>query len=228
VSAMSATQLRPVPGGSAPVLMFSTAVMAAAAAAVLAVGTQDARLLRLGVIAALWAALLGAFAAARMRREARSNADHADQLRRTYQLELEREVSARREHELRVEHQLRERAEQSARREMVELRAELAAMRANLESLGHTPSARQAALGPGSDRPSLSSGAPWGSTGLPGLSAPQFVAHSQHAPQRHVAPVSHDSSPRVPHQSAAAGQQRTVDDLLAAHGNPRRRRGQRF
>src|SRR5262245_57267590 len=122
---MSATQLRP--GGSAPVLMFSTVVMAAAAAAVLAVGTQVARLLRLGVIAALWAALLSAFAAARMRREARSNAEHADQLRRTYQLELEREVSARREHELRVEHQLRERAEQSARREMVELRAELAA-----------------------------------------------------------------------------------------------------
>ncbi|MGH3811811.1 MAG: DUF6779 domain-containing protein, partial [Pseudonocardiaceae bacterium] len=104
-------------------------------AAVLAVGAQDARLLRLGLVAALWAALLGAFAAARMRRELSSGAYRAEELRTVYQLELEREVAARREHTLTVERELREQAEQVERREIAALRAELAAMRANLEKL---------------------------------------------------------------------------------------------
>jgi hypothetical protein len=115
--------------------MASTAVMAVAAAAVLAVGIQDAHVLRLGLAAALWAALFGAFATARVRREITSYAHHADQLRTVYQLELEREVAARREHMLTVEHALRERAELSQRSEIVDLRAELAAVRANLEQL---------------------------------------------------------------------------------------------
>jgi len=115
--------------------MLGTAIMAAAAAAVLILGTQDARLLRLGLVAALWAALLGAFATARVRGEVSSCAEHADQLRTVYQLELEREVAARREHALTVERELREQAELSQRREIVELRTELAAMRANLEQL---------------------------------------------------------------------------------------------
>ena len=115
--------------------MLGTAIMAAAAAAVLILGTQDARLLRLGLVAALWAALLGAFATARVRGEVSSCAEHADQLRTVYQLELEREVAARREHALTVEREFREQAELSQRRELVELRTELAAMRANLEQL---------------------------------------------------------------------------------------------
>ncbi len=125
----------PLPRGSGRVLTLGTFVLAAAAAAVLALGAQDVRLLRLGLVAALWAALLGAFAAARMRREISSGADRADELRAVYQLELEREVAARREHTLTVERELREQAEQAERREIVALRAELAALRANLEHL---------------------------------------------------------------------------------------------
>lgn len=120
---------------SARVLMLSTVVMGAAAAAVLALGTQDARLLRLGVVAALWAALLAAFTTARARREISSRTAHADQLRAVYQLELRREVVARREHALTVERALRGQAEPSAPSEMAQLRAELTAMRANLEQL---------------------------------------------------------------------------------------------
>src|SRR5262249_23352244 len=174
VFAMSATQVRPVWRGGSPVLMVSTVVMAAAAAAVLAVGTHDARLLRLGVVAALWAALLGAFAAARVRRGARSDAEHADHLRRTYQLELEREVSARREHALRVEQQLHEQAEHSTRREMVELRAELAVMRANLESLGHAAPVKPAALGPRFTRALEPPASYREGTDLQSLSTPHF------------------------------------------------------
>ncbi len=132
---MSEPDERPLPCGSGRVLMLATVVLAAAAAAVLAAGAQDARLLRLGLVAALWAALLGAFAAARMRRELSSGASRADELRTVYQLELEREVAARREHMLTVERELREQAEQVERREIEGLRAELAAMRVNLEKL---------------------------------------------------------------------------------------------
>jgi uncharacterized protein DUF6779 len=127
--------------------MLGTAVLAAAGAAVLALGAQDARLLRLGLVAALWAALLGAFAVARMRREISSGASRADELRTIYQLELEREVAARREHTLTVERELREQAQQAEQREILALRAELAAMRANLEKLmGGEPLGERVAL----------------------------------------------------------------------------------
>ncbi len=109
--------------------------MAAAAAAVLALGAQDAHLLRLGVVAALWAALLAAFTTARARREISSRAEHADQLRAAYQLELQREVVARREHALTVERAIREQAQLSQQREIGQLRAELAAIGGNLARL---------------------------------------------------------------------------------------------
>jgi hypothetical protein len=132
---MSATDEQPLLRGSRRVLMLSTVVMAAAAAAVLALGTQDARLLRLGLVAALWAALLGAFVTAQVRHETSACTEQSDQLRTHYQLELEREVAAQREHTLTVERELREQAELLQRREIMELRTELAAMRASLEQL---------------------------------------------------------------------------------------------
>ena len=200
--------------------MTSTAVMAAGAATVLAVGTQDARLLRLGLVAALWATLLGAFAAAQMRRKARSSADYADQLRSTYQLELEREVTARWEHALTVERELREHAQLTQWSEIGELRAELAAMRANLERLaGVAPSQ----IGP-VERVTLRAEStrllplPAQPCGIDGSRVPGAAASpgpGRHAPER--------TSPASP----AMHGQRTVDDLIAAHGgiaSPSRRR----
>ncbi len=219
---MSATQVPLLPRGGCRVLMLGTAVMAVAAAAVLALGTQDTRLLRLGLIAALWAALLGAFAAAQMRREARSCADHAEVLRTTYQFELEREVTARREHTLRVERELREQADRSQRSEIVELRTELAAMRANLERLTGAPVVERVMLRaestrvfplaaqPPRDHDNLSVAAAIPATRGPAVTS---VTTPRNAPTIHPPPP--------------PGQQRTVDDLLAAHGGlstPRRRR----
>jgi hypothetical protein len=180
--------------------------MSVAAAAVLAVGTPDVRLLRLGLVAALWAALLGAFAAAQMRREARSCADHTDQLQAVYQLELEREVAARREHTLIVERELREQAELSRRSEIVELRAEIAAMRANLELLGRASLVERVTLTAESTR-----------------MLPLPTQARNHDDNR--AAVGQGPRSRI-NPSAGFGQ-RTVDDLLAAHGSPpilRRRR----
>jgi hypothetical protein len=251
---MSAIQVHPLPRGSARVLMLSTLVMTVAAAAVLAVGTQDARLLRLGLVAALWAALLGAFAAAQMRREAHSYAEHANQLRTTYRLELEREVSARREHALRVEHELRKQAERSAQCEMMALRAELAAMRANLELLSGAPQVERVTLAAGStralplppqprsldgNRVPTAAPASRGRTGPVSRFSPSWPETSSTAPaalpvgaavsdglgSRHDVSARQGSRSEVNH-SLAFGQ-RTVGDLLAANGGlptPRRRR----
>lgn len=262
VSAMSATHAPPILRGGGRVLTLSTVVMAVPAAGVLAVGIQDAHLLRLGLVAALWAALLGAFAAAQMRREVRYSADHADQLRSTYQLELEREVTARREHTLTVERQLREQAELCQRREIVELRAEIAAMRARLELLGGgslvervtlraestrlvpLPAQPRSVTGsrvaaqaipadsgrtdsgfcPGPGRPATSATASALPPANTGISAGQ-IPNSQ---GRHGVP-DHNGAPRNgsravhtpeyrPSGAPAVQVQRTVHDLIAAHG----------
>jgi hypothetical protein len=205
--------------------MMSTVVMAAAAATVLAVGTQDARLLRLGLVAALWAALLGAFAAAQMRREARSSAEHAARLRSTYQLELEREVTARRVHTLTVERELREQAELTQRRELGELRAELAAMRANLERLGGvepskiepskieivervTLHAESTRMLPMPAQPRSIDGSGVSGTGVSG----------SHTNGRRALQAREGASSAMQAQSPTMQGQRTVDDLIAAHG----------
>jgi hypothetical protein len=135
VCAMSDPDEHSLLGGSGRVLMLGTVMLATAAAAVLAVGAQDPRLLRLGLVAALWAALLGAFAAARMQREIGSESHRAGESQMAYQLELEREVAARWEHTLTVERELRERVDHAERDEIAALRTELAAIRVSLEKL---------------------------------------------------------------------------------------------
>ncbi len=253
--------------GSARVLMMSTVVMAASAAAVLALGTQDARLLRLGVVAALWAALLAAFTTARARREVSSRAEHADQLRAVYQLELQREVVARREHALAVERALREQAQLSQQREIGQLRAELAAIGGNLAQLaggnslvervtmraestrllplpaqprrfndtsGDPPVAKRPAT---TSAAAISRGSLVGSEFRFGPGYPGTASSGGHG--RHGAPSRGRSGSSAPNNGggaipapgpaprAAAQAQRTVQDLLAAHGaasTPRRRR----
>lgn len=116
-------------------LIFGSVVLAVLAAAALALGSDDSRLLRLGIVAALWATLFGTFAAVRLRREVGSGAERVDELRAVYQLELDREIAARREHELKVERELREQVERRERQEIVALRGELAALRDTLRNL---------------------------------------------------------------------------------------------
>lgn len=109
-------------------------VCAVAATAAL-VFSQDVRWLRLGIVAALWAALLGAFLAGRYRRQADHALDEADQAQELYELELEREIAARREFELEVESELRRDLEAESRSDLDSLRAEIATLRSNLERL---------------------------------------------------------------------------------------------
>ncbi|PXY31168.1 DUF6779 domain-containing protein [Prauserella muralis] len=97
--------------------------------------TNDLRWLKLGIVAALWAALIGAFVAARYRKQAAATEESAAQAQEIYELELEREIAARREFELEVEADTRQQVEEEAREELEALRAEVTALRESLQAL---------------------------------------------------------------------------------------------
>ncbi|TWF92379.1 DUF6779 domain-containing protein [Saccharopolyspora dendranthemae] len=123
------------PGSGRSNLLWGGALVLAAAATSLLVLSNDARMLRLGLIAALWAALLGAFAVARLRhRVAESEQAVADQ-QRIYELELEREIAARREHEAEAEADARRRASEESGEQIRALQAELTKLRTTLEQV---------------------------------------------------------------------------------------------
>ncbi|MGI8309609.1 DUF6779 domain-containing protein [Saccharopolyspora hattusasensis] len=109
-------------------------VLAAAATAVLVL-TNDARLLRLGLVAALWSALTGAFAVAKLRNRMVEGEQHAADSQRIYELELEREIAARREFELEAEAEARRKAAEESESEMQALQAELRRLRESLEKV---------------------------------------------------------------------------------------------
>jgi Domain of unknown function (DUF6779) len=113
---------------------------------VLAIGASSAlvftnrvELLKLAVILALWAAVVAAFVSVLYRRQSDIDQARARDLKLVYDLQLDREISARREYELTVESQLRRELASELRAqaadEVAGLRAELAALRANLEIL---------------------------------------------------------------------------------------------
>ncbi|HVK26635.1 MAG TPA: DUF6779 domain-containing protein [Actinokineospora sp.] len=115
--------------------MLLVAVGLAMTATAVLVLSESVRWMRLGVVAALWAALAGAFLAARYRKQVADRAEDAAALQKVYELELEREITARREFELEVEAEAKAAAESEARDDLAELRAELRAMREHLEML---------------------------------------------------------------------------------------------
>ena len=112
--------------------------------------TDRAELLKLAVILALWAAVVAAFVSVIYRRQSDIDQAKVRDLKLVYDLQLDREISARREYELSVETQLRRELVSELRAqaadEVAGLRAELAALRANLEMLFDTDL---------SDRPAL-------------------------------------------------------------------------
>ncbi|MFD2417548.1 DUF6779 domain-containing protein [Amycolatopsis pigmentata] len=114
---------------------FVVGVTLAGGATIALVMADDTRYLRLGIVAALWAALVGGFLAVRYRKQATSTEDAVAQAQEIYELELEREIAARREFELELESEVRERRDEDARKELEDLRAEIGALRDSLQSL---------------------------------------------------------------------------------------------
>jgi hypothetical protein len=86
-------------------------------------------------VAALWAALVGAFLAARLRRQVADSEDESSSMQAIYELELEREIAARREYELELEAEAKRKAEEQSRQDIDALRTELGALRETLQTL---------------------------------------------------------------------------------------------
>jgi hypothetical protein len=120
------------------VLLTALLVLAIGASSAL-VFTSKVELLKLAVILALWAAVVAAFVSVIYRRQSDVDQARVRDLKLVYDLQLDREISARREYELTVESQLRRELATELRAhsadEVSELRAELAALRTNLEIL---------------------------------------------------------------------------------------------
>jgi len=119
-------------GGRA--LLIGAVVFAAAATGLLVLTDQE-KWLRLGIVAALWAALTGALLATWYRRQLSDQRDAAADRQAIYELELEREIAARREYELEVAAEAKRQAEETSRDDIAALRGELQNMRQTLESL---------------------------------------------------------------------------------------------
>lgn len=138
-------------GGRRPGWLLLTVLLVLAIAASSAlVFTNRVELLKLAVILALWAAVVAAFVSVIYRRQSDADQAKVRDLKMVYDLQLDREISARREYELSVESHLRreiaaELRAQSAD-EVAALRAELAALRTNLEILFDTDLAHRAAI----------------------------------------------------------------------------------
>lgn len=134
---------RPRRGNRRPgwVLLTALLVLAIVASSAL-VFTNRVELLKLAVIIALWAAVAAAFVSFIYRRQSDLDQAKARDLKLVYDLQLDREISARREYELSVESQLRRELTSELRAERADevasLRAELAALRANLEIIFDT------------------------------------------------------------------------------------------
>jgi hypothetical protein len=126
--------------------------------------TNKVELLKLAVIIALWAAVVAAFVSFMYRRQSDLDQAKSRDLKMVYDLQLDREISARREYELSVEtHLRRELAAElhaQASDEVASLRAELAALRANLEIIFDTDLNQRPAIE--TERGSTASFVDWG------------------------------------------------------------------
>src|ERR1700710_3035986 len=122
-------------------LLTALLVLAIVASSAL-VFTNKVELLKLAVILSLWAAVVAAFVSVIYRRQSDMDQAKVRDLKLVYDLQLDREISARREYELSIETQLRRELASELRAqsadEVASLRAELAALRANLEIIFDT------------------------------------------------------------------------------------------
>src|SRR6185312_1184728 len=116
-------------------LLLGAALVLGLGATLVLVFSDDSRFLKLGIVAALWAALVGAFLAARLRRQVADREDQSSSMQAIYELELEREIAARREYELELEAEAKRKAEEQSRQDIDALRTELGALRETLQNL---------------------------------------------------------------------------------------------
>src|SRR5829696_9142691 len=129
---MARTRSRSGGRGALRTVVLGLAVLAAAASTAAVVVAEDPQVLRLAIVGALWAFVLAAFAAPRRTGPGADEPGTEVELRRTYEIELEREVAARREYELQLEVYLRRELERGLAEELAALREDVSRMRGEM------------------------------------------------------------------------------------------------
>src|SRR4051812_9431923 len=121
--------------GRRPVWLVLGVVLAASATAAVLL-TDDARYLRVALLAVCWGFVLTAFVDGDRRADQVAAAAREAELRQAYAVELEREGTARHEYEARLEGRLRQEADGAMREYLAQLRTELAALAELRHDLG--------------------------------------------------------------------------------------------
>ncbi|WP_138760988.1 DUF6779 domain-containing protein [Modestobacter altitudinis] len=117
--------------------------------------TDDARYLRVALLAVCWAFVVAAFVAGNRRADQVAAAGREAELKHAYDLELEREVTARHQFEVELEGRLRRETEGAVRGELAQLRAELSGLSTLREDLAAVPRLRAELAGLGQLRTEL-------------------------------------------------------------------------
>ena len=112
----------------------------------------------LAVIAALWAAVIGAILVTRFRKQAESAEAKSRDLRLVYELQLEREIAARRQYELDVETAIRKEVAAESGAELLSLKEQVVSLRSSLERLRGEPLPEDQAALPNEKLRELASG----------------------------------------------------------------------
>ncbi|MGX1808871.1 DUF6779 domain-containing protein [Nocardia sp. NPDC055321] len=179
-------------------------------ASVFLVFSDNVHMVRVGLVAALWAAAIGALAATRYRRESAVDKAKVGDLQKVYHLQLEREVAARREYELGVESRVRKEVGADAE-EMAALRGELAVLRESLQRLfdGELPPERvalradavrvQELPSSGADSRAAAANGNWQNTdSWDPWSQPEPPEPAEPDPRSLVTPIFHEDHPEPP------------------------------
>ncbi|WP_336087548.1 DUF6779 domain-containing protein [Nocardia sp. SSK8] len=115
-------------------LFIGVLILLGLTSSVFLIFSENVQYVRIGLVAALWAAVIGALAATRYRKDAAVDKAKVRDLQTVYELQLEREINARREYEMGVEARVRAEVGADAT-EIAALRAELTLLRQNLQVL---------------------------------------------------------------------------------------------
>lgn len=128
-----------MPGSLAQWLLGLFIVLALIASLLMVFGNDISLTASLAVIAALWAAVIGAVLVTKYRRQADVAENRSRDLRLVYELQLEREIAARRQYESEVETAIRHELAEETNEEFEELKAQVLALRASLEKVLGNP-----------------------------------------------------------------------------------------
>lgn len=124
-------------GGSGKFSFAAIVVMLvfAVVATILMLFTESETWTKIAVLCALWAAIVGCIAVARLRKQVDNQQRDTDNLERLHQAELERELATHREQELILEQNYYDSLQEQEQNTLADIRAELTVLRENLSAM---------------------------------------------------------------------------------------------